>query len=199
VSRFPVQRLAQSPKPRSNALAQWIPWAVAALFLLAFVLSFVAWRTERSTLRARINEDIQSSESAQIENVELKRQLETTSNELVQINSVLSLPSWQIIPLKGQDPAPASSATVYWDVQGNRWVVTADLPPAPEGKVYQLWFVTAEAKISAGLIRPDQNGHGFAILQYPPDIGQLAAAAITLEPEGGSEQPTMPIYAVGTT
>jgi anti-sigma-K factor RskA len=29
------------------------------------------------------------------------------------------------------------------------------------------------------------------------DIGQLAAAAITLEPEGGSEQPTMPIYAIG--
>jgi anti-sigma-K factor RskA len=77
-------------------------------------------------------------------------------------------------------------------------VVTADLPPAPEGKVYQLWFVTPDAKISAGLINLDKNGHGFTAVQFPPSVTQLAAAAITLEPEGGSEQPTMPIYALGS-
>jgi len=71
-------------------------------------------------------------------------------------------------------------------VQGNRWVVTADLPPAPEGKVYQVWFVTPTAKISAGLISPNNTGHGFTVVQFPPNVGTLAAAAITLEPEGGS-------------
>jgi anti-sigma-K factor RskA len=86
---------------------------------------------------------------------------------------------------------------VYWDVQGNRWVVTADLPPAPEGKVYQLWFVTPNEKISAGLITPDKSGHGFIIVPFPSSITELAAAAITLEPQGGSQQPTMPIYALG--
>ena len=76
-------------------------------------------------------------------------------------------------------------------------MVWADLPPAPEGKVYQLWCVTPESKISAGLIAPDKTGHGFAVVRFPSDVTQLAAAAITLEPEGGSEQPTMPIYALG--
>jgi anti-sigma-K factor RskA len=132
---------------------------------------------------------------------ELKEQLakETAkSTELAEINSVLNSPEVQTIELAGQEPAPDSSAKVYWDVQGARWVVTADLPPAPEGKVYQLWFVTPEAKISAGLISPDKNGHGFTVVQFPPSVTQLAAAAITLEPEGGSEQPTMPIYALGS-
>jgi anti-sigma-K factor RskA len=201
VSRFPVQRLAEpaSVKKTSSGTSHWIPWAVAALFLLGFAFSFIAWRTEHTNLQVAIEQKEQSAAAAQIENAELKQQLTATSSELVEINSVLSQPAWQIIPLKGQEPAPASSATIYWDTQGNRWVVSADLPPAPAGKVYQLWFVTPQAKISAGLIRPDRNGHGFSILKYPPDIGPVAAAAITLEPDGGSEQPTMPIYAVGTT
>ena len=79
----------------------------------------------------------------------------------------------------------------------HRWVVTANLPAAPAGKVYQLWFVTPDSKISAGLISTDQNGHGFAAVPFPSSITQLDAAAITLEPEGGSEQPTMPIYLLG--
>jgi anti-sigma-K factor RskA len=77
--------------------------------------------------------------------------------------------------------------------------VTADLPPAPEGKVYQLWFVTPTAKISAGLISTDKTGHGFTIVQFPLNFGELAATAITLEPEGGSQQPTSAIYVLGTS
>ena len=196
VNRFPAQLVGNvtTTKTSSSGVSQWLPWAVAAAFLLAFVFSFIAWRTESTTLHDRAE---QSMASALMENAELKQQLTATSTELAQINSVLSQPSWQVIALRGQDPTPSSTATVYWDVQGNRWVVSAELPPAPEGKVYQLWFVTPQAKISAGLIRPDRNGHGFAVLPFPTDIGPLAAAAITLEPEGGSEQPTMPIYVVG--
>jgi len=67
------------------------------------------------------------------------------------------------------------------------------------GKAYQLWFITtAQAKISAGVIRTDVTGQSFTIIDVPSDVSkQVAAAAITLEPEGGSEQPTMPIYVLG--
>ena len=192
---FPEQpKMPQSPARASSSPAlSWLPWAVAAAFLVAFVFSLAAWRTSRSTLQAEVDQTRSSSKAVLAQNAELKQQLAET----VQINSVLSSPSPRVLQLEGQEPAPGSSATVYWDVQGNRWVITANLPPAPEGKVYQLWFVTAEAKISAGLIRPDRAGHAFATLQFPSDIGPLAAAAITLEPDGGSEQPTMPIYALG--
>jgi anti-sigma-K factor RskA len=199
---FPEQPVVSRTPARvsSTAAPAWLPWAVAAAFLLAFVFSFAAWRTSRSALQAEVDQIRDSASAVLNENAELKEKLRkesASSNELAQINSVLSSPGWRTLQLQGQDPAPSSSATVYWDVQGNRWIVTADLPPAPEGKVYQLWFVTPEAKISAGLIRPDRTGHGFAALQFPPDIGPLAAAAITLEPEGGSEQPTSAIYVMG--
>lgn len=196
---FPEQPvISQAPvRASSTVVRPWLPWAVAAAFLLAFVFSFTAWRTSRSALQAQLDQDRDATSAVLDENAELKQRLSNTSTELEQINSVLTSASWQVIPLKGQEPAPDSSATIYWDVQGNRWVVTADLPPAPEGKVYQLWFVTPQAKISAGLIHPDQSGHGFIALQFPPDIGPIAAAAITLEPEGGSEQPTTAIYVMG--
>ena len=194
---FPEQAGAihRKPAPKPSPFGRpLLPWAVAAALLMALVYTFAAWQTDRRSLQAAIEPTYHQ------ENAELKEQLGKESArtaELAEINSVLSSPQPRIIPLAGQDPAPDSSAKVYWDVQGNRWVVTADLPPAPEGKVYQLWFVTPTAKISAGLITLNKTGHGFTVVQFPSNVAPLAAAAITLEPEGGSQQPTMPIYALG--
>jgi anti-sigma-K factor RskA len=188
-----------APKP-STFTSALLPWAVAAALLIAFAYTFTTGRTERQSLRAALDQEKAQSSEALNENTNLKQQLtneDAASAELAHINSVLNSPQWRIIPLAGQGTAPDVSAKVYWDVQGNRWVVTADLPPAPEGKVYQVWFVTPTAKISAGLISPNNTGHGFTVVQFPPNVGTLAAAAITLEPEGGSPQPTMPIYALG--
>lgn len=199
---FPEQAGAAQRRaaPAHPSLAPvWLPWAVAAALLVAFVYAFAMWRTERQPLQGASDKDVAATFE---ENARVKAQLNkesARSMELAQINSVLSSPQWRIIPLEGQEPAPDSSARVYWDVQAKRWVVTADLPPAPEGKVYQVWFVTPKAKISAGLINPDNTGHGFTVAQLPSNVTQIAAAAITLEPEGGSAQPTMPIYAVGKT
>jgi len=181
---------------RPSRRAAWLPWAVAAILLIAFGYVFNSWRTERQSLRAAVDEKTASNE----ENARLKDQLAKGTQltaELNEINSVLRSQQWRIIPLEGQDPAPNSTAKVYWDVQANRWVVTAELPPPPEGKVYQVWAVTSQAKISAGLIRADKGGHGFSTFELPAGIDQLEAVAITLEPDGGSAQPTMPIYAVG--
>lgn len=200
---FPEKATAihRTPAPASPRLSRTLlPWAVAAALLIALGYTFTSWRSEHQSLREALDKERGRSSETVDENFNLKIQLakeNAVSAELTQINSVLSSPQWRIIPLAGQEPAPDSSAKVYWDVQGNRWVVTADLPPAPEGRVYQLWFVTPAAKISAGLISPDKSGHGFTVVRFPSDVGQLAAAAITLEPEGGSEQPTMPIYALG--
>jgi anti-sigma-K factor RskA len=195
-----LSRMPDSPAPARSAFSRVLPWAAAAALLIAAVYSFTSWRSERQSLRAELERERGRASDAAGENRRLKDELGEKSElsyELAQINSVLSSPQWRVIPLAGQETAPNSSARVYWDVQGNRWVLTADLPPAPEGKVYQLWFVTPTEKISAGLITTDKAGHGFAVVPFPPGAAQLAAAAITLEPQGGSQQPTMPIYALG--
>ena len=201
VIRFP-EKPAVTPQKIAPARAPFgkmlLPWAVAAALLMALLATVTVWLAQRRSQGL----DKDAITAFQRENSDLRGQLgkETAeSAELAQINSVLTSTRWQIVPMAGQDPAPESSAKIYWDLPAARWVVTADLPPAPEGKVYQLWFVTPKAKVSAGLIAPDKKGHGFTVLELPPGIGNIAAAAITLEPEGGSQQPTMPIYVLGKT
>jgi anti-sigma-K factor RskA len=191
-----IQRKS-APSPFSRTPFAWI---AAAALLIAFAYTFMSWRSERQKLLSSLDQQETQRLKASDENVKLKEQLRKEtglSTELTLINAVLRSPQWRLIALDGQPPAPDSAAKVYWDVQGSRWVVSAELPPAPEGKVYQLWFVTASRNVSAGLIRPDKSGHGFTVVQLPSNITQLQAAAITLEPEGGSQQPTMPIYALG--
>jgi anti-sigma-K factor RskA len=203
VIQFPEQSNASKPITDTQYQPIWktvLPWALAASFLIAFLVSFVAWRLDRRELTGLVGSNQQEASSAVKDNLELREKLKRESartDELNQINAVLASGQWRVLTLAGQEPAPSASAKVYWDVKANRWVVSADLPPAPAGKAYQLWFVTSDAKISAGLINPDQNGHGFTVVRFPSNLTGLAAAAITLEPEGGSPQPTMPIYALG--
>jgi anti-sigma-K factor RskA len=175
-----------------------LPWAIAASLVIALTASLLSWREERKSYTGSIAELSQARDEMRSEMAELNHDLLKKNVELDLINSVLDSPRLRVITLKGQEEvAGQSSGKIYWDEQQNRWVVSANLPPAPEGKVYQLWFVTPDRKISAGLIETDMSGQGLAMVDGPGDPGSLAAAAITLEPAGGSEQPTLPIYLIG--
>jgi len=188
-----------SPPTKTGPLRPLIPWAIAASLLIALAYSLISWRNDRMVLQAAKG---QSNDSTMLkENAELKEKLgfeSARAHELTQINAVLSSPQRKVLTLEGRPVAPSASANVYWDIQNRRWVVTADLPPAPAGKVYQLWFVKGDLKTNAGLIPSDAKGHGFTVVNVPPNI-DFEAAAITLEPQGGSQQPTSEIYALTQT
>jgi anti-sigma-K factor RskA len=190
IDRTPSVKASASPG-RANRWSVTLPWAVAAALLAAFAITYTTLESERRSIIATAHDQIEAA-------LRDRDRLNAREAELKEINNVLSSRGVRMIALAGQAPAPTASGRIYWDVQSSRWVVSADLPAPPAGKVYQLWFVTKEAKISAGLIKPDAEGHGFVVMPLPAGMGDLAAAAITLEPEGGSAQPTMPIYAVGT-
>ena len=72
---------------------------------------------------------------------------------------------------------------------GRAAISVAGLPPAPEGKAYQLWYVgTDEVARSAGLLTAGSDGRGELLLEG--DANSAAAVGMTLEPAGGSRQPT---------
>jgi anti-sigma-K factor RskA len=178
-SHFRARRISVATTHRS------LPWAVAASVALLAIVSIANFRgiiTSREAELVRLT-------------AELRQQKESV-DQLRQINDAQSSPGSRAIVLPGQPPVANSSAKIYLDTRNNLWVVTTDMPPPPEGKVYQLWLVTKTAKISAGLIRQAATGQGFLAVKLPASMNEVIAAAITLEPEGGSPQPTMPLYAV---
>lgn len=123
--------------------------------------------------------------------------LQTRVGDLQSSVAVLAAPDLVRIDLAGQATAPQSSGRALWSRERGMVFATANLPTAPAGKVYQVWVVTADAPISAGLVAPDPAGGGLTYFYTPPDIPAPTAVAVTLEPAGGVPAPTGEFYLVG--
>jgi hypothetical protein len=74
------------------------------------------------------------------------------------------------------------------------FVASAFAPP-PSGKVYQLWFADGGRMRPAGLLSGDRGGQ--AVLMQGA-VGDASGIGITVEPAGGSDQPTStPLALIG--
>ena len=71
-------------------------------------------------------------------------------------------------------------------------IVTANMPDAPAGKVYELWLQQGTEMVPAGLMPAGQAN----TVLLDGDAATAAGVGITVEPAGGSEKPTLPPVAV---
>ena len=92
-----------------------------------------------------------------------------------------------------------ASGQAFWDTNQNTWLFyISNLPPAPKGKVYQLWFITGDKNVvSGGIFQTDATGNAQLPLATPRKCQNIQEAAISLEPEGGSVTPRGAIYLSG--
>ncbi|HYS24242.1 MAG TPA: anti-sigma factor [Vicinamibacterales bacterium] len=111
--------------------------------------------------------------------------------------AVLAAPDLARIDLQGETVAPSARARALWSRSRGLVFTAANLPPAPAGKAYQVWVVTAQMPISAGLLTTDPTGGGSQYYMTPPDIAPPVAVAVTLEPSGGVPSPTGERYLIG--
>ena len=73
-------------------------------------------------------------------------------------------------------------------LEGDRAVlVVENMPPVPEGKTYQIWVIEDDVPKPSGLFEPSEDSIA-AVVEHP--IDEADAVAVTVEPEGGSPQPT---------
>lgn len=149
------------------------------------------------------NEALQSDlQTADIEQSYLETQIADAKTDLEANKRLLSVfRSKDIIavPLGGQGEFENTYAKVYWDKNSNRIYLDAQgLPEAPEGKVYQVWSLTLNplSPTSLGTVE-DFNTDDNKIFEIN-NANESQAFGITLEPEGGSESPTMEqLYTLG--
>ena len=109
-------------------------------------------------------------------------------------------PQLKIIDLAGGATQPKAWARLFWDQQRQVWhLLAVNLAPLPQGKTYELWFITAaQQKIAAGTFTVDARGAGMLVAAIPPNIGVLALAAVTDEPAGGVVAPTGAVQLLGS-
>jgi anti-sigma-K factor RskA len=138
-------------------------------------------------LRARLDEQERALTLVRAESAEQARSL-----------ALLADPATRVVTLAGLQPSPAARARMIWNPQAGGLLLAADLPPAPEGKVYELWAIAAGQPKPAGLFTVDAEGKGS--VRVPPLAGVAAVDvfAVTLEPAGGVPAPTGAMYLAST-
>lgn len=95
------------------------------------------------------------------------------------------------VPLRAPDATSDGGGTVVFLPDERRAVVLGDeLPALDAGHTYQMWEIDQQSPVSLGLMRADASGRGTAVVAF--DSSRPAILAITIEPAGGSTQPTTP-------
>jgi len=174
-----------------------VPWlAAAAAVIIAVGLGAYAneLRGRVTTLEAALFEASQRATT----NERLVADARRDAGEARTTLAVLVSPDLARIDLKGQPAAPAASARAFWSRSRGLVFTASNLPQLPQGRVYQLWVLTAQpAPINVGLMKPDNEGRVTAMFPTPTDLPQPVAMAVTIEPDGGVPAPTGDKYLVG--
>jgi anti-sigma-K factor RskA len=98
-----------------------------------------------------------------------------------------------------QAPVPQGKATYVPD-KGSLVFIASNMEPLNPYKVYELWIIPADGRnpIPAGTFHPDERGNASVIMPELPKGVPAKAFGITIEDQGGSRTPTMPIIMAGT-
>ena len=97
----------------------------------------------------------------------------------------------------GIPPPPVGKAT-YMPDKGMLTFIASNMAPLPPYKTYELWLIPAIGDpIPAGTFKPDDRGNASVLLPELPKGIPAKMFAVTMEDDGGSQSPTMPMVLAG--
>jgi len=115
--------------------------------------------------------------------------------------NVLGAPDTLRVELRGQVGAPESLGHAFVSPTAGLIVSAQGLPALGPGQTYQLWVIPAgegAVPIGAGTFDPDPAGRATFMAPVPAGVTGIATVAVTREPAGGSQTPTMPLFLAGS-
>lgn len=102
------------------------------------------------------------------------------------VAEVLTAPD--AITLSAAGPGESTMRLVASPTRGEGVFLVGGMEQAPSDHVYQLWLLRGDAAVPAGLLEVDDRGQGAHVMTG--DMSDVSAVALTIEPAGGSPQPT---------
>lgn len=184
-----VRTLKPSSKTNWSAITGW----AAAVLCLAGL--FWMMKTNND-----LEEQIQYSNS---EKEALEEQLNIQESDLAETSELLEMvrsKDFKAITLPGNEAVAANAyATVYYNEKEDiAYIDAKGLPEPPKGKVYQVWSLKMEplTPSSIGLLTNFESNEN--LFFKVENIPAPEAFGITLEPEGGSDSPSLDqLYTLG--
>ena len=97
------------------------------------------------------------------------------------------------VPLSPPDAVSPATGFVVISADGDEGALVVDgLPPLGDDQQYQLWLIRDGQRTSGAVFSTDEESYGGTRIRAPLSLLEYSAVGITIEPAGGSPQPTGP-------
>jgi len=157
----------------------------------------------RNEIQQRTNEATEAKEQLAQREAELEetrfqlsqrgvaRTAGTPQDELA---ALLRIPNVKAVSLTGSDMAKRAAGFLLYDSQTQKvWLYSVNLPECPAAMTYQLWAIH-DKPMSIGTFYMDRGETAHLLVKKVPSFTNAKTFAVSLEPSGGSPQPTGPMY-----
>lgn len=161
--------------------------AVVALIIMTGVS--VWFGMENLALRNRIRTIAAYQQKIAAENSENQGRFASMQEQMAIMRSILTR-RVQLTAVSGNKITGKDNyLLIYWNPQSKKWILAdEDLPGLSRDQQYQLWALYDGKPRSAGVF---DAGAGHFVVNGRQDVTQAQAFAVTVEPRGGSEAPTL--------
>jgi anti-sigma-K factor RskA len=143
--------------------------APAAAVLAIAVVGLSWWAVDRNATIEELTERLEA--------------VEASSMEVAELVASDDLQTWNVT-----GPDGSSVRLVYSPQRGEGWLLADDMAPAPEGKTYELWLIDDDGATPAGVF--DATPSGVVAHPVTGDVMSMSMVGVTVEPAGGSPEPT---------
>src|SRR5581483_3650103 len=158
-------------------------WAAVAAGLAVAAFIYMGQARQARTELAETRSELKETAS----------RLTTTVADRSRLQKALQLleqPETQEVSFGGGAPRPPHGRVLV-NPQRGVLLIASNLPPTPEGRIYEMWLVPPKGgPRPAGLFQSETSGSAMYFMSGPVDRAQTVAVAVSVEPASGSSAPT---------
>jgi len=97
----------------------------------------------------------------------------------------------RVVAMLPSDAAPQATGKLLISMDGEYGTLVVDgLPPLDASSQYQLWLVRDGQRTSGGVLAVNAHGYGVLEISAPEPLAHYRSFGVTVEPAGGSTEPT---------
>jgi anti-sigma-K factor RskA len=190
--------LTEDDQPKVSTFGRvfpWVGWAVAAGLAVAAGNLY----HERDSLRGALAKQAGQLDRLSADATAAKQLMDAMTDRSAR-RVTLSNPNSNLKTATTAAPPTPTGRATYVPENGTLIFLASNMEPLQPYKVYELWLIPADGRdpIPAGTFHPDDRGDGSVIMPPLPKGIEAKTFGVTIEDDGGSQTPTLPIIMAGS-